>query len=747
MSKASNSVKSYGKCLMLASIGYLSAMSVFLGNISPLGMALIGSTGGINTVSVFLGMSLGLLITGDFIRIIPMILCGSVVMVIRLIIGKNKGLAVRLGSGALCCSGLLLTYVIDAARPSELAAVCLSAFAGGVSCYGFLSFFEKLKSGKPIVSLNPVKEIPLGLGAVLALSSLSSVSFGIFNIGGVLSAVIILFFGYRFRFSGGATAGIICALGLAAYSVNGSLAMAAGAVIVSAVAVKGRLPSAACFVFTLALTSAVLGMDKTMLSLIADGTVGSVIFMLIPLEQIIGNKKTKERIFGKGESTANVFAGRLQLVGSTMGELRYAVEKTAEALDEDNEKDISSVYNSACDEVCRNCRFNIKCWGDEYNDSSRTMNRLVGLMKMGEKITPDSFTGTLSGRCPKKQQLCDIIKKKYEDYLSVGQMNRRIKEMRGILTKQLDNMEKLFNSIAQEFERNVAYNREASQKTERLMERCGLSGSKAAVRINEGYMSLEAYGEGDLNCTAEEFGDLLSEALEKDFDLPMLLKFGGKMRITAFEQAEYSVKSSVCQINRKNDSYSGDYTSSCIDGKGCYYCILSDGMGSGVRARIDSAFVCGLLVKLLESGIEPESAIDLLNTSLNVKSSDESFATVDLCKVDLYSGRTTIYKAGGADSYIRVGKNVTKIKGKGLPVGICENVALSSHSFIAGENDVIILTSDGAELSEQWIEQVFSRESGSNISELAKTVASAAKFNCEKGREDDISIVAIQIKR
>lgn len=57
------------------------------------------------------------------------------------------------------------------------------------------------------------------------------------------------------------------------------------------------------------------------------------------------------------------------------------------------------------------------------------------------------------------------------------------------------------------------------------------------------------------------------------------------------------------------------------------------------------------------------------------------------------------------------------------------------------------MTTDGADLSEQWLEQAFSKESCGNMEELVKTVAGAARFNCEKGREDDISIVALQLKK
>ena len=740
---------SYVQIALIVISSWIMASSSVLGRISPLCVSFIGSLSGVNAIAAFLGVSFRLLIGSDFTEIIPYIIAAGSVAAVRVVIGRSKGFVTVLSSAFLCGAGTLLANVITADKSSELMEDLLLAVVCTVACYGFIMLKTAVKKGSGITLSNPLKALPVAVTAVFLIASLASLDFGIFNFGQVMSVVSVLVAAYRYRFSGAGAVGIICALGVALALEDKQyigLITAVGGITAAVIAPKGRIPLTASLIFTSAIIGAVFGMDKAMLYFIANIIVGSVIFMVLPLNSIRKNMSGKG--FGGGEKNASeVVAGRLELVGETLSELKYAVEKTAEALENENERDISNIYNSACDTVCKSCRFNIKCWGDEYNDSVRTMNKLIQLLKCGERIVPDSFTGVLAERCPRKQQLCDSINKKYEDHSYAGQMNRRLKEMRGILTKQLDNTEKLFASMAKEMEKDRAYDRVASVKAERLLERCGLSAPKAAVNISDGFMCLEAYGKGNLSCSAEELGDLLIQTLQKEFDLPLILKYGDKVRITAFERAEYFVKSASCQLSKKNDSANGDYVTCFVDGKGNYYSILSDGMGSGTRARIDSAFVCGLLTKLLECGIEAETAIELLNTSLLVKSSDESFATLDLCKVDLFTGNTTIYKAGGADSYIKSGASVTRIMGKGLPVGVCESLSMSSHSFTAGENDVIILTSDGAELSEKWLEQTFSRESSNNMDEFVKTVASAARFNSEKGREDDISVVALKIKK
>lgn len=736
--------------LLTAAAGYLLSVMTVMGKTNPLAVSFIGALTGVDCLAAFLGAAVGYLTGMDFVGAIPPLIAGASVCVLRFFLCKSKSAGADIAISAVSGAAVLLTYSISVHDPSELIIIAVLSVVSGIACFALTRFSKRPKNGIELALIKPSRLIPYGVTAVFLIAALSGLNYGIFNVGGVACILMAMLAVYRFRFAGAGAAGVICALGMALADPGLApcgVALGAGALTAAAIAPKGKMPIAAATIVTSAGVLALFGMDRTAILFMADLTVSTLILMILPLKELLG-------IIGRGGSAetadstpSKVFAGRLQLMGSTIGELKYAVEKTAEALDTDSDRDITNVYNSACDRVCRDCRFNMKCWGEEYNDSVRLMNSLLRSLRCGETITPDHFKGAIAVRCQRKQQLSDAINKKYEDYTLAGQMQRRVKEMRGVLTKQLENTEKLFNSVSEEFGKSTSFNREAAAKVENLLERCGLADPKAAVKISDGNMMIEAYGTGDTDCTAEELGDLLIEVLEREFDLPCIIKFGDRVRVTAFERAEYGVKSAVCQLSRKKDSANGDFVTGCIDGSGCYYSIVSDGMGSGTRARIDSAFACGLLTKLLESGIGVESAIELLNTSLMVKSSDESFATLDICKVDLYTGRTTIYKAGGADSFVKSGKTVTKIHGSSLPVGVAENPAVSSHSFIVGEDDVIIMTSDGAELSEKWLEQAFMKDSGGNINDLVKTVAGAARFNCEKGKEDDISIVALQIKR
>lgn len=105
------------------------------------------------------------------------------------------------------------------------------------------------------------------------------------------------------------------------------------------------------------------------------------------------------------------------------------------------------------------------------------------------------------------------------------------------------------------------------------------------------------------------------------------------------------------QLGNSESKLCGD--SFCyVDGQnGRVNVILSDGMGSGGAAAVDSTMTAELLRRLIEAGVSLDAALKLVNSALLVKSGDESLSTIDIVGVDLYTGCVDFYKAGAAPTF------------------------------------------------------------------------------------------------
>ena len=136
--------------------------------------------------------------------------------------------------------------------------------------------------------------------------------------------------------------------------------------------------------------------------------------------------------------------------------------------------------------------------------------------------------------------------------------------------------------------------------------------------------------------------------------------------------------------------------------------------------------------------------METVNTVLMVKSTDESFATLDICKIDLNSGECAVYKAGAATTYIKSADKLLRASLSSPPAGMGGKLTVPAQKFTVSAGDKIIMTTDGAVLDEEWLSRELSADTPAK--ELSEKIARAARA-AENGREDDISVIAVTVGR
>jgi stage II sporulation protein E len=751
----------------IAAGGLLLGLTTLFGHTSPLSIVYLAAFSGFDSIYALTGAFLGLLVggwTGSADGVagnLNIIFVMVALTTFRFFFGHKSGKWVDISGALLAGAGVFFTeaifrvgsgMVVYGTSPAATAVFTAPAFAliAGFGSYALAKSRRAFATGKRLSALRPMGFASLGITYVLIISALTNFEISMLNFGIFVSSLAAITFGFKFRYAGGAICGVVGAFGIIMtrpeYS-SAALAICVAGMASSLFARLGKYTQMAGYVLTSGLFIAFSGIDRYTFPEINSIIAGGIIFLFIPVDIITARFKS-ERIPRGGAEVSEIFAQRLRLTGEAMGDVRTAIEKTAEILDRAGSKEISWVYNTACGEVCRRCRHNMTCWGTEYNDTVRVMSDIAGILQKGKIIKPEHIYGPMAYRCGKRQQLADALNAQYREYTAINTANRKIAQMRTILLSQISATQTMMLKMSGEFGSSSDFDRSLAAAVENILFENGISEPKAAVTmLSEGQLTVEAYGKGKIRCNAEKLCDLLSAALRREFDLPEIVHVNGEFLLTMFERAAFSIEYGVYQMSRGKEKNCGDYFDSFIDKKGFAYIILSDGMGSGGRARIDSAFACGMLIKLLRAGVDINAAIEIINNSLLVKSADESFATLDVCRIDLYSGNVELFKAGSAPTYISCNRRVVKANGKGLPVGINHRPVYERQTFTIGNSDLIIMASDGAELSERWLEhELCKNEWGKeDMNSFAETIATAAKFSSDKEREDDISVIAVKL--
>lgn len=90
-------------------------------------------------------------------------------------------------------------------------------------------------------------------------------------------------------------------------------------------------------------------------------------------------------------------------------------------------------------------------------------------------------------------------------------------------------------------------------------------------------------------------------------------------------------------------------------------------MGSGTDARKASKTAVSMLGRMLSTGFDKDTSLELINSSMYINSKEDSFATLDVAIFDLHLGNMEFMKNGACPTFIKNKKDVNVIKSVSLP--------------------------------------------------------------------------------
>ncbi len=637
---------------------------------------------------------------------------------------------------------VFFSRVSEAAEPSQLLTVFIAAVMSGVFavCVFQLLGLVKLRG----LDMSEYRDCTL-LSVVVGLGfmSLAGLDYPAVNLGRLTAAFVVLAVTAQRGLAAAAVVGIPCVFGMCAASPEiggGAACIVMGAVLSSCLSKYGKLTRAIGFVFFgcagLLISNGGVGSWK----LFAEMSAGGIVYAALPIERLGGAAKDFA-----DKNIAMMIRERLCFAADAISGVSNGLNAAAETLERRYSSTLAQVSDDASDRACRNCPNNMVCWGQKYELFRAEFNRLIKLCRSGAVLTEQSLSPLVATECIDRPAVISGVKAAYERYRAVSADERRIRELRRIYTEQLASVHDILEDMGYSVGRGGGKNRTAEKRAEQALKECGLHAPAVFISHDKrGRLLLEAYGSGKLRTEKDYLGSLLINALGCELELPEVSGSGDRIRVTATERTQFSAEIGAFQLCKGKNRVCGDCYDSFTDPSGRLYIVLSDGMGSGSRARIDSALACSMTAKLLKSGISMGAALETVNTSLMVKSADESFATLDICRIDLNTGECMVFKAGASTTYIKCADKLLRASLSSAPAGTGGRLTVPAQRFTVGSGDVIVMTTDGAVLDEEWLARELSAKS--DAQELSEKIARAARC-AENGREDDISVIAVALGR
>ncbi len=348
--------------------------------------------------------------------------------------------------------------------------------------------------------------------------------------------------------------------------------------------------------------------------------------------------------------------------------------------------------------------------------------------------------------------------------LKIAQINKAKEEERKrnlqSMNKSLENVGKVIENCAQEIvqKKENEFNQKEQQielllKSKNIdIEECKiklLSNGKHIVEVKLDY--------NNEFLRRKEITNNISEIISKGIGSKIAFQ---RDRINEEEKEYYQVYASEdkyvlqvgsAKITKDGSKVSGDCSLQIKLADGKYLLAIADGMGSGAKARESSKVTLRLIKQMLSAGFDKEESLQMINSRMFMLNK-ESYSTLDVIILDLYSGKAELIKNAACSTYIKNNKEVAKIELSNLPVGIIDTIELQSETVSVNNNDIYIMCSDGVletkdDTKENWIEEFLKNVSTNNVQKIADLILAEAIDNNFGIAPDDMTVIVSKIVR
>lgn len=343
---------------------------------------------------------------------------------------------------------------------------------------------------------------------------------------------------------------------------------------------------------------------------------------------------------------------------------------------------------------------------------------------------------------------------------------KKVDENKKTMGTQLEGISKTISSIAEDITKDQKNELDENQKEcMKLQELCRQKGVPVGdIKLKKepsGKVIVTMYIDACHNDQLEECkAGIIQKILTRELKQTMLLqKEDCPIRtsktvctLTYSSEDKYKMQLGIAKTTKAGSSVSGDSDLEIKLQDGKFLFAISDGMGSGPEARKSSQVAIKMLKRLLSSGFDKETSVELINSSMCLNAKDDMYATLDTAILDLYKGNVEFIKNGSCPTYIKNKKNVDIVKSLSLPAGILGEIDLNVYDRDLEENDILVMCSDGIleanieyENKDLWLKYLLEEIETDNVQKIADIILQEAIDHNYGMAKDDMTVLVIKI--
>ncbi|MEK5478887.1 stage II sporulation protein E [Paenibacillus sp. FSL R5-0407] len=421
-------------------------------------------------------------------------------------------------------------------------------------------------------------------------------------------------------------------------------------------------------------------------------------------------------------------------------------------------EEVDHFMNAVTENACATCFRRNACWDGKFYQTYKYMTEMMTAVEENPDLSKGELPPKWNKICTKTDQVLEVMKREYNLYQHDMHWKRQIYDSRLLVAEQLSGVSQVMEDLAREIQREGQAMYKQEEQIREALEKMGLSIHNIdIVNLDHGNVEIEivhAYTRGYDECR-KIIAPLLSDILGEHIAVIDESTAGGRdgLATVTFGSAKtYEITTGVAGTAKGGDLLSGDSFSAAELGNGTYAVAISDGMGNGERARLESSTALSILEQLLQSGMDETLAIKSVNSILMLRSPDEIYATVDMALIDEYSARTTFLKIGSSPSFIKRGQEVIPVSASNLPIGIIQDIEVDLVTVQLHPGDTLIMMTDGiydapgyAVNKELWIKRLIQEIQSEDPQEIADCLLESVIRYQKNVILDDMTVAVAKI--
>ncbi len=739
--------------LYYAAGGLVLSLSRIIGGLSPFGVAYTAAVPFRFTLPATLGVILGYLLCGGMSQCYRYVGAVLLVTVVRWILGeepwkkRREWLAPLAAALAVLTAGVLPTLYSEPLIYDVMmwAAQVVIAGAAASFLHRGLDVFERRADVRERLSAIAVTVL-----FAMALMGLDAVEFSGVTLGRVAAAAAVLM-AVRIKGESWATlVGVVCGLVMGFSTGDVTLYVTAyslGGLLAGVFSAFGRLGSTLAFTITYGFIGVLV--QGSMAGFI-EVALAAVAFLMIPASFFRMAASALTAVEADDDTVRALMEDRLITAAQALEDVSDTTREVAKRLQDAAGGEMDSICDRVAEQLCRKCAYCRTCWQADYSTTMDALGHGLEQLRQRRSLGPEDFPKSFH-KCVKRDAVAQVMTEQFRAFQNREGQRRRAARMRSVVTDQFDGLAMALRGVVEDVSDILSSDRVLAAKLrEVLIEHKLEPQDVCCYKDKDGHVTVRAviprYKENRV------LWEPLLREMETVSDLKLTYPQAARRRritqYTFYERPTYTGEYGSYQLSCEDAPVCGDTFRILTTGGHRAHIVLSDGMGSGKNAAVDSAMAAALITRLLEAGIGYQSALKLINSALLVKSGEESLATLDAARVDLFTGRTKLFKAGAAPTLVLKRGRGVEIESTSLPAGILSGVEFQQNEVTLEENDLLVMMSDGASADGcGWILQELESYKDKDLNELCRRIAKSPQLRRSDGRADDITVVACRLVR